>query len=166
MSRYDFDPEDYRAPRSPAKEQLGRKTENTKQENGRGSSGGGEQPKSKSRPDRASSRERGNRRPRQDRDREYNLRESEIATLITIAKFRSVRTADLVEIQYKGDNVRATQDLRNLTAQGLIQRRTRAGTEKDQLVTVTRSAQCVSGPQPAPETCRQSIPASRLRQAS
>ena len=84
--------------------------------------------------------ERGNRRPHQDRDREYNLRDSEVAALIEIAKFRSVKTDDLVEIQYQGNADRATQDLRNLTAQGLIQRRTLPGTEKEQLLTVTRSA--------------------------
>jgi len=140
MSRYDFDPEDFRAPAPPAKHKSARKTENTKPENGRGGSGGGEQPKSKNRPKRARNVEPGNRRSRQDRDREYNLRESEVATLITIAKFRTVRTVDLVETQYNGDSVRAAQDLRNLTAHGLIQRRTLAGTEKDQLVTVTRQA--------------------------
>jgi DNA-binding MarR family transcriptional regulator len=140
MSRYDFDPEDYRAPVPPAKQKSAPKNKNAEPEHGRGGSGGVEQPKSKSRPERARSRERGNRRPRQDRDREYNLRESEVATLITIAKFRTVRTVDLVEIQYNGDSVRAAQDLRNLTAQGLIQRRTLAGTEKDQLLTVTRQA--------------------------
>jgi DNA-binding MarR family transcriptional regulator len=68
------------------------------------------------------------------------LRESEVAALIEIAKFRSVKTDDLVEIQYQGNADRATQDLRNLTAQGLIQRRTLPGTEKEQLLTVTRSA--------------------------
>ena len=68
------------------------------------------------------------------------MRESEVAALIEIAKFRSVKTDDLVEIQYQGNADRATQDLRNLTAQGLIQRRTLPGTEKEQLLTVTRSA--------------------------
>jgi hypothetical protein len=60
--------------------------------------------------------------------------------LIEIAKFRSVRTDDLAEILYKGDTERASHDLRNLTAQGLIRRRTLDGTEKDQLLTVTRDA--------------------------
>jgi DNA-binding MarR family transcriptional regulator len=140
MSRYDFDPEDYRTTAPAAKQQPGRKTEEARPESGHGGSSTGEQPKSKSRPERARSRERGSRRPRQDRDREYKLRESEVATLIEIAKFRTVRTADLVEIQYEGDAGRAAQDLRNLTAQGLIQRRTLAGTEKEQLLTVTGQA--------------------------
>jgi len=140
MSRYDFDPEDYRAPAPPAKQKSAPKNKNTESEHGRGNSGSGEKPKSKNHPHHPMPRERGNRRPRQDRDREYKLRESEVATLIEIAKFRTVRTADLVEIQYKGDSVRAAQDLRNLTAQGLIQRRTLSGTEKDQLLTVTPQA--------------------------
>jgi DNA-binding MarR family transcriptional regulator len=140
MSRYDFDPDDYRAPASPAKQQPERKTENAKPENDRGGASGSEQPKPRNGPERARNVERGSRRPRQDRDREYKLRESEVAALIEIAKFRTVRTADLVEIRYKGDTVRASLDLRNLTAQGLIQRRTLAGTEKDQLLTVTRRA--------------------------
>jgi hypothetical protein len=135
MSRYDFDPEDYRAPDPPAKQESERKPEDA-----RCGASGGEQPESRNRAERSRTVERGNRRPRQDRDREYNLRDSEVAALIEIAKFRSVKTDDLIEIQYQGDADRATQDLRNLTAQGLIQRRTLAGTEKEQLLTVTRSA--------------------------
>jgi DNA-binding MarR family transcriptional regulator len=140
MSRYDFEPEDYRTPASPEKEEPKRKDADEKAKSGRGGSSSGEQPKSRNRPERAKPIERGTRRPRQDRDREYTLRESEVATLIEIAKFRTVKTADLVEIQYGGDTSRADQDLRNLTAQGLVQRRTLSGTEKDQLLTVTRQA--------------------------
>ena len=140
MSRYDFDPEDYRAPDPPAKQESERKSEDAKPEHGRGGASGGGPPESRNRAERPRNIERGNRRPRQDRDREYNLRESEVAALIEIAKFRSVKTGDLVEIQYQGNADRATQDLRNLTAQGLIQRRTLSGTEKEQILTVTRSA--------------------------
>ncbi len=140
MSRYDFDPEDYRAPAPPEKQQPERKTEDARPEPNRGGSGGGEQPKSRNRVERARIVEHGSRRPRQDRDREYNLRDSEVAALIEIAKFRTVKTDDLVEIQYQGNADRAAQDLRNLTAQGLIHRRTLPGTEKEQLLTVTRSA--------------------------
>src|ERR1700733_16320858 len=139
MSRYDFDPEDYRAPDPPAKHESERKPEDAKPERGRGGAGG-EQAEPRNRAERPRNIERGNRRPRQDRDREYNLRDSEVAALIEIAKFRSVKTDDLVEIQYKGNADRATQDLRNLTAQRLIQRRTLSGTEKEQILTVTRSA--------------------------
>jgi len=140
MSRYDFDPEDYRAPDPPAKQGSQRKPEDAKPESGRGGSTGSEQPESRSRAEWARNVERGIRRPRQDRDKEYDLRDSEVATLVEIAKFRTVKTDDLVEIQYQGNAGRATQDLRNLTAQGLIRRRTLSGTEKEQLLTVTRSA--------------------------
>ena len=140
MSRYDFDPEDYRAPDPPAKQESARKPEDAKPESGRGGASGGEQPESRNREERPRNVERGNRRPHQDRDREYNPRDSEVAALIEIAKFRSVKTDDLVEIQYQGNADQATQDLRNLTAQGLIQRRTLSGTEKEQILTVTRSA--------------------------
>jgi len=140
MSRYDFDPEDYRAPDPPAKQKSERKPEDVKPEPGRGGASGGEQPESRNRAERPRNIERGNRRPRKDRDREYNLRDSEVAVLIEIAKFRSVKTADLVEIQYQGNADQAMQDLRNLTTQGLIQRRTLSGTEKEQILAVTRSA--------------------------
>lgn len=77
---------------------------------------------------------------RRDKERTFHLRDSEVAALIEIAKFRSVRTDDLAEILYKGDAGRASHDLRNLIAQGLIRRRTLDGTEKDQLLTVTSAA--------------------------
>ena len=140
MSRYDFDPEDYRAPDPPAKQESERKPEDAKPEPGRGGGSSGEQPEPRNRAERPRNIERGNRRPRQDRGREYNLRDSEVAALIEIAKFRSVKTDDLVEIRYQGNADQATQDLRNLTAQGLIQRRTLPGTEKEQILTVTRQA--------------------------
>jgi hypothetical protein len=140
MSRYDFDPEDYRAPDPPAKQESERKREDAKPEPGRGSVSSGEQPDSRSRAEHPINIERGNRRPRQDRDMEYSLCDSGVAALIEIAKFRSVKTDDLIEIQYQGNADQAAQDLRNLTAQGLIQRRTLSGTEKEQILTVTRSA--------------------------
>ena len=140
MSRYDFDPEDYRAPDPPAKQESERKPEDAKPEPSRSGANGGEQPEPRNRAERPRNIELGNRRPRHDRDREYKLRESEVAALIEIAKFRSVKTDDLVEIQYQGNVERATQDLRNLTAQGLIQRRTLSGTENEQILTVTRPA--------------------------
>ena len=78
--------------------------------------------------------------PRQvhrDRDQNYRLRESEVATLIEIAKFRTVRPEDIVEFKYEGDRERASADLRNLTAQGLIEKRTMHGRKPGQLLTVT-----------------------------
>jgi hypothetical protein len=76
----------------------------------------------------------------QDRDRSYLLRQSEVAALIEIGKFRTVPTKDLVEILYQGDTERAVRDLRNLKAQGLIERRTLSGAEKEQLLTISRAA--------------------------
>jgi hypothetical protein len=76
----------------------------------------------------------------QDRDRTYLLRESEVIALIEIGKFRTVRTKDLVEILYRNDTERAARDLRNLKAQGLVERRTLTGTEKEQLLTISRAA--------------------------
>jgi hypothetical protein len=72
-----------------------------------------------------------------DRDQNYRLRESEVATLIEIAKFRTVRPEDLVEYKYEGDRERASADLRNLTAQGLIEKRTMHGRKPGQLLAVT-----------------------------
>ena len=80
--------------------------------------------------------------PRQvhrDRERDYRLRESEIATLIEIGKFRTVRPEDLVEYQYNGDRDNAKTDLRNLTAEGLIEKRTMHGRKPGQLLTLTRN---------------------------
>src|ERR1700733_5761669 len=72
-----------------------------------------------------------------DRDQDYRLRESEVATLIEIAKFRPVRPEDLVEYKYEGDRERASADLRNLTAQGLIEKRTMHVRKPGQLLAVT-----------------------------
>jgi len=74
-----------------------------------------------------------------DRELEYHLRESEIAALIEIGKFRTVRPEDLVEYQYDGDRDGARRDLRNLTAEGLIAKRTLYGRKPGQLLTLTRN---------------------------
>ncbi len=78
------------------------------------------------------------RRVHRDRDQDYRLRESEIATLIEIGKFRTVRPEDLVEFQYNGNRDHAKSDLRNLTAEGLIAKRTLHGRKPGQLLTLTR----------------------------
>jgi hypothetical protein len=80
--------------------------------------------------------------PRQvhrDREHNYRLRESEIAALIEIGKFRTVRPEDLVKFQYDGDRDHAKKDLRNLTAEGLIEKRTMHGRKPGQLLTLTRN---------------------------
>ena len=76
-----------------------------------------------------------------DLDRTFMLRESEVAALIEIGKFRAIQTKDLVELLYQNDRERAGRDLRNLTAQGLIKTRTLNGTQKEQLLTITESAE-------------------------
>ena len=75
-----------------------------------------------------------------DLDRNYLLRESEVAALIEIGRFRAIQTRDLVEVLYQNDGERAGRDLRNLTSQGLIKTRTLNGTQKEQLLTITQSA--------------------------
>jgi hypothetical protein len=65
------------------------------------------------------------------------LRESEVATLIEIGKFRTVRPEDLVEYKYDGDSDRAGTDFRNLTAEGLIAKRTLYGRKPGHLLTLT-----------------------------
>jgi hypothetical protein len=75
-----------------------------------------------------------------DRERTYHLRDSEIAALTEIAKFRTLRTDDLTELFYGKDTDRATAELRNLTAQGLLEKRTLHGRHPAQLLTITRSA--------------------------
>jgi hypothetical protein len=75
-----------------------------------------------------------------DLDRSYLLRESEVAALIEIGKFRAIRTRDLVEVLYQNDCERAGKDLRNLIAQRLVRTRTLDGTQKEQLLTITEAA--------------------------
>jgi hypothetical protein len=70
----------------------------------------------------------------------YHLRDSEVSALTEIAKFRAIRTEDLIRIHYQGDAQRASTDLRNLAAQRLIEKRTLHGREPGQLVSVTRQA--------------------------
>jgi hypothetical protein len=97
-------------------------------------------------PTRNRNREHRERKPRtphregqRDREHNYRLRESEVATLTEIAKFRTIRTEDLVEFQYQGNRERAATDLRNLTAQGLVEKRTLHGREPGQLLTLSRN---------------------------
>jgi hypothetical protein len=52
------------------------------------------------------------------------LRESELAVLIETRKSRAIQAPDLVEVLYQNDGERARGDLRNLTAQGLIETKT------------------------------------------
>jgi hypothetical protein len=141
MSRYDpFDPQEQREPAAPTEARRERKPEDNSPSVGRGGSSVGDQADSRDRPHGDRNKEQRPRQQHRGRDRTYHLRESEIRTLAEIGTFRAVRTKDLVEFQYRGDDRQADQDLRNLKAQGLIQQKTLPGTEKEPLLTLTHDA--------------------------
>jgi hypothetical protein len=141
MSRSrDYDSEDYLAPQPPRFRETSREEEVERLQPGRGegensSSTGSQRSEEYERLARNIERQ-----VHRDLDRSYLLRESEVAALIEIGKFRAIQTRDLVEVLYQNDGERAGRDLRNLTAQGLIKTRTLNGTEKEQLLTITQSA--------------------------
>jgi hypothetical protein len=135
-----LEPDDQRSPALSPKPTSHREIESDGQPTGRGSGGHAQQAHARTSSPGEPRQASRLRTPHRDKDRTFHLRDSEVAALIEIAKFRSVPTDDLTEILYKGDSERATHDLRNLTAQGLIRRRTLDGTDKDQLLTVTRAA--------------------------
>jgi hypothetical protein len=141
MSRYDpLDPEELREPAVDSEKDREGKRDDNSPNAGRSGSSTGKQSNSR---DRAHGERNKEARPRQkhrDRDRTYKLRESEIRTLAEIGTFRAVRTKDLVEFRYRGDERQADQDIRNLKAQGLIKQKTLPGTEKEPLLTLSREA--------------------------
>jgi hypothetical protein len=141
MSRSrDYDSEDYLAPQPPRSGQASREEGTEKPDPGLG---GRESSTSAGRHRREEYERLSRNVERQvhrDLERSYLLRESEVAALIEIGKFRAIQTRDLVELLYQNDGEHAGRDLRNLTAQGLIKTRTLNGTEKDQLLTITQSA--------------------------
>src|SRR5438046_1719116 len=55
-----------------------------------------------------------------DRNRTYQLRDSEMHALTEVGKFRVVATSDLVQFAYNGDSSRMQNDLANLSRQGLV----------------------------------------------
>jgi|SRR5271157_956963 len=61
------------------------------------------------------------------RDREYSLRESEVRTLTDLGKFRVVPEDDLARFGYQGNRTQMEGDVRNLTRQGLVERRSIEG---------------------------------------
>lgn len=141
MSRYEpFDPQELRGPA--VGREIGRqpKPEDNSPSVGRGGSNAGEQADSRDRTDGERNKEPRPRQQHRDRDRTYNLRESEVRMLAEIGRFRALRTKDLVEYQYRGNEKQADQDLRNLKAQGLIRQKTLPGTEKEPLLTLSREA--------------------------
>src|SRR6266851_4710867 len=62
-----------------------------------------------------------------DRNREYDLRESEVQTLTDLGKFRVVPADDLARLAYRGDRSRMESDLHSLSRQGLIEQRSIEG---------------------------------------
>lgn len=141
MSRYDpFDPQELREPSVGSKTGRERKPEDNSPSVGRGGLSAGEQADSRNRTDGARNKEPRPRQQHRDRERTYNLRESEIRALAEVGTFRAVRTKDLVEYQYRGNEKQADQDLKNLKAQGLIQQKTLPGTAKEPLLTLSREA--------------------------
>ena len=101
-----------------------------------------------------------------DLDRSYLLRESEVAALIEIGKFRAIQTRDLVEVLYQNDAERAGRDLRNLTAQGLIKTRTLNGTRERTITHDHPVGQRVSGACQPGGAGQRTETTSRLRQTA
>lgn len=76
-----------------------------------------------------------------DRGRSYSLRNSEIQTLTELGKFRVVSVQDLARFAYAGDHERFRNDLRNLTEQGLVQRRGTSAFKKESRPVLTLTKQ-------------------------
>jgi hypothetical protein len=75
------------------------------------------------------------------RGRTYRLRNSEIATMVELGKFRAVARKDLAEFAYGGDNDRVRPDLENLVRQGLVEMKSIPHEEMGsrQLLTLTKN---------------------------
>lgn len=141
MSRYSpFDPDELREPAPATEGSRQRKPEDRSPTIGRAGSGRDGTSDSREGTERNPERHWQPRQKYHDRDRTYDLRESEIRALADIGQFRIVRTRDLVEIRYVGDAPQAERDITNLKSQGLIQQRTLQGTEKEPLLALTREA--------------------------
>jgi hypothetical protein len=74
-----------------------------------------------------------------DRERTYELRDSEVKTLTDIGAFRALNVNDLVAHRYGGDVGEARRDLENLERQGLLLRRT-VYPDNISYVTLTKAA--------------------------
>jgi hypothetical protein len=74
------------------------------------------------------------------RGRSYRLRNSEIATMVEVGKFRALSLEDLGEFAYGGDKVRMRPDVENLFRQGLVQMKSIPHEEKGsrQLLALTK----------------------------
>src|SRR6266403_842188 len=72
-------------------------------------------------PDRVASRSSEPRTVYELRGRTYRLRNSEVATMVELGKFRAVAREDLAEFAYGGNHDRLKPDLENLVRQGLVE---------------------------------------------
>ena len=75
------------------------------------------------------------------RGRTYRLRDSEIATMIELGKFRAIAREDLADFVYDGDEVRMRPDVENLFRQGLAEMKIipHEDTGSRQLLTLTKN---------------------------
>ena len=75
------------------------------------------------------------------RGRTYRLRNSEIATMVELGKFRAVASKDLAEFAYGGNNDRMRPDVENLVRQGLVAMKSipHEETGSRQLLTLTKN---------------------------
>jgi len=75
-----------------------------------------------------------------DRDRGYRLRDSQIRTLVDLAKFRVVAAQDIADQTYSCQRNEMQNDLRNLLRQGLVRKATFRGPENTprELLTLTK----------------------------
>jgi hypothetical protein len=71
----------------------------------------------------------------------YRLRNSEIATMVELGKFRAVAREDLAEFAYGGNHGRMRLDLRNVLRQGLVEMKSvpHEETGSRQLLTLTKN---------------------------
>ena len=78
-----------------------------------------------------------------DRDRGYQLTETEIRTLAELGKFRAISTHDLTRHVYAASQGNAARDFHSLIRQGLVRKRTFNGPELTprELLTLTRPGQ-------------------------
>jgi hypothetical protein len=70
------------------------------------------------------------------RDKTYELRDSEINLLSEVGKFRVVAQNDLAEFAYNGDRNRVERDIENLERQGLAEVKTILGTGQNPIEVV------------------------------
>ena len=130
MSRYDRDesPDEVRdsSTRRPTEQSSGRETSDSRgQGGGSGTADSQAGPREIRREHPTSSAwNQEPREPNPTRARTYDLRDSEVQTLADIGAFRAIKTEDLVQYRYDGDDRRARGDLKHLVEEGLVQRRT------------------------------------------